>query len=171
MIWLTLSIAAMIGLLGVAMTAIALPGLWFIAACSAVIALVHPSALGWGTVITLFVFAVIGEAVDFIASALGVKRMGGTRSGAWGSVIGTMLGAILGSFVVPIIGSIIGGVLGAGLGAIVGERSIAKRTWRESARSGGGAAIGRLISLVCKLMLAGAGAGLLVSMITYNALT
>ncbi len=169
MIWLILSIVLAIVTIGIAMTAITLPGIWMMAACSALLALWVPEYVGWWTVLVLFGIAATSELVDFIASALGVKRMGGSRSGAIGSVIGTLVGAIAGSFILPIIGSIIGGVIGAGGGAFIAEWTVANRNMKDSLRPGSGAAVGRLISMVIKLMLAGAAAAVLMSMVIYNA--
>ncbi|MBL4809252.1 MAG: DUF456 domain-containing protein [Phycisphaerales bacterium] len=171
MIWLVLSIVFVVVLVGMAMTAITLPGIWMMAACSTLLALWVPEYVGWWTVGALFAIAATSEFVDFIASALGVKRMGGSRSGAVGSVIGTLVGAIMGTFMIPIpiVGSIAGGVLGAGLGAFFAERSIAIRSIKDSVRSGSGAAAGRLVSMVIKIMLAGAASAVLVTMVIYNA--
>ena len=168
MIWLVLSIVLIVALVGISMSAITLPGTWLMAACATILALWVPEYVGWWTVGAMFLIAVLSEIVDFVASALGVKRMGGSRSGAVGSVIGTLVGAIAGSFVLPIIGSIVGGVLGAGLGAFLAERGFASRTMKESFRSGSGAAVGRLFSMVIKLMLSSTAAVILVTMVVYN---
>ena len=172
MTWLiptiVLSLVLILVLVGMAMTAITLPGIWTMAAGAVLLALGFPEYIGWWTVGALFGIAALSELVDFIASALGVKRMGGSKSGAVGSVIGTLVGAIAGSFILPIIGSIIGGVIGAGLGAFLAERSVAQRTMKDSFRSGSGAAAGRLVSMVIKLMLAGAASAVLVTMVVYN---
>lgn len=170
MIWLILSIVLVVVLVGMSMSAITLPGTWLMAACSAVLALWVPEYVGWWTVGAMFGIAVLSEIVDFVASALGVKRMGGSRSGAVGSVIGTLVGAIAGTFMlpIPIVGSIVGGVIGAGGGAFIAERGIANRTMKDSIRSGSGAAAGRLVSMVIKLTLSGAAAAILVTMVVYN---
>lgn len=171
MIWVALCVVLVVAMVGIAMSAITLPGIWFMLACAIVTWFVVPEALGPWTLGALALLGLTGELVDFIASALGVKRAGGSRAGAWGSVIGTLVGAIGGSFVLPIIGSIIGGVVGAGAGAFFAERTVSQRTWRDSARSGHGAAVGRLISMVIKLMLAGAAAAWLVSVVAVNAIS
>ncbi len=169
MFWLVLSIAVTIAMVGLLMSMITLPGTWLMAAGSTILALWVPEYIGWWTVGALFAIALTSEAVDFIASALGVKRMGGSRSGAVGSVIGTLVGAIGGTFLIPIpvVGSIIGGVIGAGAGAFIAERGIANRTLKESVQSGSGAAVGRLISMVIKFMLSGAAAAVLVTMVIF----
>lgn len=167
---IVLSLVLLLVLIGMAMTAITLPGIWTMAAGAAILVLWVPEYVGWWTVGSLFAIAALSEFVDFIASALGVKRMGGSKSGAIGSVIGTLVGAIGGTIVIPIpiVGSIAGGVIGAGLGAFLAERSVAQRTMKESIRSGSGAAIGRLVSMVIKCMLAGAAAAVLVTMVVFN---
>ncbi len=173
MIWVALGVVLIVAMLGIAMSAITLPGIWFMLACAIVTWFVVPEALGPWTLGALAILGLLGELVDFLASALGVKRAGGSRAGAWGSVIGTLVGAIGGAFVIPlpIVGSIIGGVVGAGAGAFFAERTVSQRTWRDSARSGQGAAVGRLISMVIKLMLAGAAAATLVSVVAVQALS
>ena len=174
MTWLiptvVLSLVLILVLVGMAMTAITLPGIWTMAAGATLLALGFPEYIGWWTVGSLFGIAALSELVDFLASALGVKRMGGSKSGAVGSVIGTLVGAIGGTFVIPIpiAGSIVGGVVGAGLGAFLAERSVAQRTMKDSLRSGSGAAAGRLVSMVIKLMLAGTASAVLVTMVVYN---
>lgn len=174
MTWLipsiVLSLVLIIVLVGMAMTAITLPGIWTMAASAVLMAFGFPEYVGWWTVGALFAIAALSELVDFIASALGVKRMGGSRSGAIGSIVGTLAGAILGTFLIPIpiVGSIAGGVIGAGAGAFLAERGIANRTIKDSVRSGSGAAAGRLVSMVIKCMLAGTASAVLVTMVIYN---
>lgn len=165
---IVLSLVLLLVLIGMAMAAITLPGIWTMAAGAVILALGFPEYIGWWTVLSLFAIAALSELVDFISSVLGVQRMGGSKSGALGSVIGTLVGAIAGSFVLPIIGSIIGGVIGAGVGAFLAERGVAQRTMKDSFRSGSGAAAGRLVSMVIKLMLAGAAAAVLVTMVVFN---
>jgi hypothetical protein len=50
----------------------------------------------------------------------------------------------------PVIGTIAGAVIGAGVGAFIGERGLASRGWKDSARSAGGAAAGRLVATIVK---------------------
>jgi len=141
-------------LIGVGLVVFALPGIWFMTACSAGIALWCPELLSWKAVAVLLVISIISEIVDLIASAAGVKKLGGSRAGAIGSLVGTIIGAILGTPVFPVLGTIGGGIVGAGVGAFVCERTIAQRTWRDSAKSSGGAVVGRAVSIAVKLVLA-----------------
>jgi len=169
MIWAALALAAFVSTLGIALAAVTLPGIWIIALGGVLCMLLAPGSIGWWGIGALVAIALLGELVDFVAAALGSRRGGGTRAGAIGSVVGTLAGAVMGSMVLPIIGSVVGGVVGAGAGALIGEKGVSERSWGDSARSGRGAAIGRLISMVIKIMLAGAAGALLVAIVTVNA--
>ncbi|MBL4591163.1 MAG: DUF456 domain-containing protein [Phycisphaerales bacterium] len=161
MIWVAGSIMVLASMLGIVMVLFTLPGIWFMAGVSMLIAWWCPQLLGWKAVVVMLVFGAIAELIEFIASAAGVKKLGGSRAGAIGSLIGTIIGAIAGTGLIPIpvVGTIVGGIVGAAGGAFVCERTIAKRTWTESAKSSGGAAMGRAVSVVVKLALAIAAAG------------
>ncbi|MEZ6317271.1 MAG: DUF456 domain-containing protein [Phycisphaerales bacterium] len=111
----------------------------------------QPDLLSWWTLGIGAGLAHWARRSEFFGSAAGSKRHGGTRAGAWGSVAGALIGAILGTFFLP--GPTGGGGGGAGRGAGVAERGIAKRTWGESWKSGHGAAVGRLASVVVKGVL------------------
>ncbi|WP_192703774.1 DUF456 domain-containing protein [Paenibacillus sp. OAS669] len=81
---------------------------------------------------------------DYLVSALGVKKFGGTRA----SVIGSTVGLLLGPFVIPVAGLIIGPFLGAFIGEmIVGTE------WRQAIRASIGALVGFFSGLVVKVIL------------------
>ncbi len=143
-------------LIGVGLVIFALPGIWFMAAVSAVIAWWCPELLSWKAVAVLVACGAASEIVDFVSSAAGVKKLGGSRAGAIGSIVGTIVGAIAGTGLipVPVVGTIVGGIVGAGAGAFFCERTIAQRTWKDSAKSSGGAVLGRAVSIAVKLTLA-----------------
>ena len=86
MTWLiptiVLSLVLILALVGMAMTAITLPGIWTMAAGALLLLVGFPEYIGWWTVGAIFGIAAFSELVDFVASALGVKRMGGSKSGA-----------------------------------------------------------------------------------------
>jgi len=160
-VWVIASIAAISGLAGLVFVVLALPGIWMMVLVSGFCMWWQPEIISWRAVLTLVILGIISEATDFVASAVGVKKLGGTKRGALGAMIGTMLGAIFGTFFIPIpvVGTILGGILGAGAGALMVERTIVNQTWGDSLKSGGGAAIGRTISIFIKLGLT-IGAGL-----------
>jgi len=163
--WLIALIALTSCIGALVMIVLTLPGIWSMFVVSGLCMLWQPDVITWRAVVTIAVIGIIAEGVEFFASAVGVKRLGGSKRGAVGSIIGAIIGAILGGIflsVIPVIGwvvgPIVGGILGAGAGAFFVERGIVQMSWKDSMKSGGGAAIGRTISIFVKLGLAiGAG--------------
>jgi hypothetical protein len=151
--WLVLTISALCGLVGVVLTVLTLPGAWVVCGAGLVIAVVRPDMVPWWVVVILVLLAVTGEVIEFAASALGATKAGATKQAAWASIGGSILGAILGMPFLPPIGPIVGGALGAAVCAVGVERWYAKKTWKESATVGGGAALGRLASTVAKTLV------------------
>ena len=142
---------------------VGLPGNWLIVIAAAVYAWLLPpdasTAIGWPTVAILLVLAIAGEVVEFIAGALGVTRVGGSRRGAVLAIVGSMIGGILGMFVgvpIPIVGSLVGAVVFGGLGALVG--AVVGETWQgrdleTSLKIGKGAFVGRLLGTAAKMIV------------------
>ncbi len=160
-VWVIASMAFFAGMAGAVFVVLALPGIWLMVAISGLCMWWQPAIISWKAVLTLAILAAIAEVVEFLASAVGSKKLGGSKRGALGSIVGTMVGALGGTFLIPIpvLGTIAGGIIGAGLGALVVERAIVQQTWKDSAKSGGGAAAGRAASIFIKLGLT-IGAGL-----------
>ena len=128
------------------LTVLGLPGNWLMAAATAIYAWLtpagHAAALGWRTVMTVAVLAVLGEIIELAAGALGVARTGGSRRNAVLALAGSLVGSVLGVVVgvpIPVAGSLIAAVLFAGMGAmagaILGELSVG-RTPGLAGRSG-----------------------------------
>lgn len=148
-------IIILMSVLGVALTAITLPGAWVALLAAVICKLWRPELIEWSTIGAGAGLALLGELIEIFASAAGAARAGGSRRGAVGAVVGSLVGAIAGAPFLLLVGAIIGAVVGAGLGAIIAERGFAGRTWRESARIGRGAAIGRFWATVAKVAVAG----------------
>lgn len=109
-------------------------------------------------VIVMIVVAGIGEILEFVASSLGVNKLGGSKKGAMLAVVGSIAGAIAGMILgvpIPIIGSLVAAVVfgcfGAFGGAILGERWDGKE-WEEAIKIGWGAFWGRLFGTVLKTL-------------------
>lgn len=81
---------------------------------------------------------------DYIVSAWGVKKFGGSRA----SVIGSTIGIIVGPFVIPAVGLLVGPFLGAWIGELLVGADI-----RQATRAGFGALVGFLTSTAVKLVL------------------
>lgn len=155
---LTASIVITLGaLIGVVLTALTLPGMWLAVLVALVCVAVRPDSMHWGFLLAACGLAVLGEVAEFGASAAGAATVGGSKSGAVGSMVGGLVGALAGTVLlpIPIVGTIAGAVVGAGVGAVIGERGHAERPWKESITVGGGAAAGRLVSVVVKSVIAG----------------
>jgi len=149
--------------LGVLLTALTLPGIWLTLAVAAACQAWRGDLISWWLLLAAFVVALLAEVLDLMASAIGASRAGGTRRAALGSLIGAFVGAIAGTplIPIPIVGSILGGAIGAGVGALLLELGGGEKTWSQSARIGGGAAIGRLTASVMKIAVAAAAGAVL----------
>ncbi len=141
---------------------ITLPGNWISVAAMALYAWIGPDegrlSLGMTTLVAAFLFALLGEIIEFAAGAVGAKRAGASRRSTLLAVVGSMIGALTGAFVgipVPVVGSILAAILfggvGATAGAIYGEWTDG-RSWRESWTVGQAAFWGRTFGTFGKLM-------------------
>lgn len=165
MTWIGLIIATLftlVGALSVFLVALGLPGAWMLIALAVVIELVDwlwlpegaTQTFSWWVLILAVGFALLGELLEFLASAFGAKTGGASRRGVIGSIIGAFIGGIVGTFVfilLPLLGSILGASIGAAIGAIAGELRDPDKRLRDMLRPAGGAAIGRFLGTVSKL--------------------
>ena len=157
----TVVVLAALCLVGVALTAIRLPGTWLIVA----------TAIGYGwygewqrisllTVGLLIGIAAVGEVGEFLASMLTAKKAGAGKRAMWGAFIGGFAGMFIFTIPLPLIGTIIGAVVGCFLGAVIGELS-AHDDVRQGIRVGKAAAIGYVLGMALKIAIAFLMAGLL----------
>lgn len=141
------------------LTLLSLPGNWLIVAAAAGYAWLVPDGsrwdLSWPLVGVTAALAVVGEVIEGAASALGVRRLGGSRRGAFLSVVFSFIGAIVGTGAIPIpvVGTLLGACLGAMAGAVVGE------TWKGTDPTatdaiGKAAFWGRLWGALAKIVIA-----------------
>jgi len=142
----------LVGAAGVALTLLTLPGTWFILICALLTEWLRDGTFSKWSLLGAGVLALAAEAVEFFASGAGAAKTGGSKRAALLSIAGGLLGGILGTFLIPfpILGTILGAIIGAGLAAFVAERTVLDRTWKDAARVGRGAAIGRASALVIK---------------------
>lgn len=149
---------------GWALTVLGMPGNWLIAGATAVYVLMLPAgsaaAIGWPVVLVLLALAGLGELLEFVAGALGVARMGGSRRAAALALVGSVVGAVGGLFVglpIPVFGSLVGAVvlasLGALAGAAIGEVSHG-RSMMQGWKVGRAAFWGRLLGSLSKILIA-----------------
>jgi uncharacterized protein YqgC (DUF456 family) len=110
--------------------------------------------LGFGTLTALGILSALAIAVDFIASAFGVKRFGASPRAITGAMIGAFVGIFFG---------LVGILVGPFVGAMLGELSV-RNDLAAAGRAGIGAALGLAIGTAAKLAIAIAMVGLVLIM-------
>jgi len=152
-------------LVGVAMTAIRLPGTWLIVASAAG----YAWSEGWPraslTLLGILTgIALLGEGIEILASVVTARRAGASRKAAWGGMLGGILGMIFLSFLVPIpiVGTMIGALVGCFTGATLVEMYVRKDMFRGT-KVGVFAAMGFVFGAVAKIVVALVMSGILLS--------
>ena len=143
MLWLAAGVLIVIGALGLILPVLPGSPLIFIGALLAAWA-EDFQYLGVWSLVLLAALAVLAVAVDFIASAFGVKRFGASSR----AVTGATLGAIVGLFFGPV-----GVLVGPFVGAVIGELTV-RRSLAAAGRAGVGAALGLALGTAAKLAIA-----------------
>ena len=145
-----------------ATNALGIPGNWIVLAIAVLYSVFGSEGrthIGWVSVAAMAILAVLGEVVEFAASARGATKQGGSRRAAVLAVVGSIIGGLSGIFVglpIPVIGSLVAGMLLAALGALVG--AMLGETWKgrstaDSWRVGQAAFWGRLVGTLAKIIL------------------
>lgn len=140
--WLILVLGYMLALAGTVIPG--LPGALFIVIAVLVHKFLLPDVYSWWAISVLIGLAIASWIVDFLAGIWGARLGGATRSGLWGAAIGGLLGIPFG---------FIGLILGPFFGAIAGDLYERRRDLIQLLRSGGGAALGFILSLVARFVL------------------
>lgn len=109
---------------------------------------------GW-TIGLLAVLTILSFGIDFLATAMGAKRVGASRLALLGAVIGTFAGLALG-----IVGVFIGPFVGALLGELAHRRALGREDMGHATKVGIGTWMGIVVGTVLKLGLAFAMLGL-----------
>jgi uncharacterized protein YqgC (DUF456 family) len=112
-------------------------GIWLVAAVD------HYRHLGMWWLLVIGALGSVGVIVDFIAGALGARRVGASRLALWGASLGTLIGMFFG---VP------GLLLGPFVGALLGELASGNSVLR-SAHVGVGTWLGLLFGTLLKLVI------------------
>ncbi len=117
----------------------------------------------WQFLVIWAVIVTVIQVLDFVIPAWGTKKFGGTKWGAWGSLIGLFVGLVLGP---------VGIILGPFVGAVIGEMLYFKRhpqtpsaeqpesvkqntPFNRALRAGFGSFIGLLTGTLLKLACCG----------------
>lgn len=153
LLWLAAGVLIAIGAFGVVLPVLPGAPLIFIGALLAAWA-EDFEFLGAGSLIALGILAVLAVAVDFIASAFGVKRFGASGRAVTGATVGAIVGLFFG---------IAGVLVGPFIGAVIGELSV-RRSFAAAGRAGVGAALGLALGTAAKLAIVFAMIGVIVVM-------
>lgn len=100
--------------------------------------------LGCPSLSLLFILMVVSSVLDYLAGAMGAKRVDASPSAIWGALIGSVLG---------LLGGIPGLILGPFLGAAAGE-FYAHKDVMQAGRVGIASGIGMLLGAIAKVGLA-----------------
>jgi uncharacterized protein YqgC (DUF456 family) len=152
LLW-TLAVAlVIIGFIGIVMPA--LPGHILIFAGLLLAAWAdHFTRVGPWTLVLLALIAAVSYVVDFVAAAIGAKRLGASRRAMAGAALGTLAGLVFG---LP------GIIIGPFVGALLGELTV-HRDWKRAGRAGVSAWIGFAIGTAVKVALAFVMVGIFVA--------
>ena len=104
------------------------------------------------TLLVLLVLYLCGEVLEYFFIIIGAKKLGASNAAVVGAIVGGILGAILGAGVFGI-GLILGTLVGIFLGAFVVEL-ILQKNLVKSLKAGSGGVLGRLGSIVAKVIIA-----------------
>jgi uncharacterized protein YqgC (DUF456 family) len=108
-----------------------------------------PAGPSTWVLLTMAGFVLLSMGLDFVAGLVGARKLGASRWGIWGAIVGGVVGLFF---------SLPGLLLGPFLGAFLFER-LGGRPFREAAKAGLGALLGLLAGAVgkfacCLLMMA-----------------
>jgi uncharacterized protein len=151
--------SAVLILLGIAGTALLLPGVPVVFAGMLIAAWADDfRVIPVWAVVVLAILTVLALAIDAIASLLGAKRVGASRLAIAGAAVGTIVGLFFG---IP------GLLLGPFLGAIAGEL-MHSRDLQHASRVGIGTWTGMIVGMLFKLMLVFVMLGVFVFAIAFH---
>ena len=109
---------------------------------------------GW-TMVVLAVLTLLSLGIDFMATAMGAKRVGASKPALVGAVLGTFAGLLFG-----IVGIFVGPFIGALVGELVWLRGVGGRELGQATKVGLGTWLGIVVGTVLKLSVAFAMVGL-----------
>ena len=152
-LWITAGVLIVIGALGLVLPVVPGSPLIFLGALLGAWA-EDFAYIGPWSLVALGVLAALAIAVDFIASAFGVKRFGASGRAMTGATLGAIFGLFFG---------IVGVLVGPFIGAVIGELSV-RRNLAAAGRAGVGAALGLALGAAAKLAIAASMIGIIVFM-------
>ncbi|MDP9382737.1 MAG: DUF456 domain-containing protein [Chloroflexota bacterium] len=103
------------------------------------------NTLTWPWLLLMTLLTAASVALDFVAAAWMTRKMGASRRATAGALLGTLVGVLfLGAY-----GTLVGGMGGA----VLGELSV-RRTLRPALKSGAGAFVGFVLTMLVDIVVA-----------------
>ncbi|MGA3066982.1 MAG: DUF456 domain-containing protein [Tepidisphaeraceae bacterium] len=154
--WLCYVILFFLFIAGMVLAVFTLPGLWLMTASAAGYAvLTHYKFIGPQTLLAMLVASIIAEIIDVAWGGVAAKKAGGGYPSIAGGLIGGIIGGIFLTFIpIPVVSTIVGICLGAFFGAALMEMLFGRKTI-DSLQIGLGAAKGKFLGIVAKLVFGG----------------
>ncbi len=140
LIWSVVGLLMMIGLVGT--IAPLLPGTTFILLGVLISKFLIPSSIGWSVIGWITMFWLLSVVADIAGVIIGTRLFGGSKWGMTGASGGALVGMF---FSLPAL------LLGTFLGAVAAEKFGAKKSDKDSLKSGVGATAGFLLSTIARL--------------------
>ena len=152
--WVYYIALAVLLICGLVLNVLTLPGNWLMLLAMVGYAWMTTwnKHVGWWPLVALLALATLGEVVEFFAAGTAASKLGGSRWGTVGAILGGLLGGIFLTALIPIpvLGTLAGVLIGTFLGAAGGEL-IAGKEVGSSVVIGGAATKGRLYGTLLKL--------------------
>jgi len=153
-LFIAVLIVMLIGQIGIIIPVI--PGVPMIFAAALVYAIITDfAAVNVNTIIIFGILAVLSLVLDWVATAFGVKKLGGSYFGILGSFLGMIVGLLIPGF------GLVGFIAGAFIGAVLFEMLLGKES-RTALRAGLGSFIGFLAGGILKFAIGAAMIGVFV---------
>jgi len=143
LLWVMVSIFFLAGLAGSIIPGMPGPPVVFVGALVYGL-LTGFTEMGWVLLLVLGVLAAVSQLLDYLASAYGAKKLGGSAWGIWGSLIGGLVGFFI--FAIP------GMIIGLFAGAVIMELWKGKKDTRAALKVGGGSLLGFLGGTLMKII-------------------
>ncbi len=153
MLWLYYAMLLLAGLLGLFLTLLSLPGLWFLAFAAGIFAWVTDGVfLGVPGLMVLLGLALLAEILESGLGGVAARAAGGSIRGMLGAIVGGIIGGIIFTVLlpIPVIGTLVGACIGSFAGAF-GVEVLLGRTVPHATNIGLASARGRLLGVLAKV--------------------
>lgn len=112
---LVLTAAALLCMIGIALSSLSLSGTWLVLMATGLISWVRwPDPPGWITLTAFFALCTLTELLEAVAGIWGIHKRGGSKATSVAALFGGLIGIGVGGFIpIPILGSLICMLIGS----------------------------------------------------------